>query len=1120
MPKSTSFERLFHKTTLARRVTSHNFKFPADLDERHAEVLKWIRSLEDGRLDTAKETGLDGDFLRDIFGSVLGYTRLIEGKSTSWDLVKNPSIKGGGIADGGLGFFSKDDPSNVLVPIELKDAKTDLDRSISNGRTPVRQGWDYANDIRNCQWLIVSNFRETRLYHTSQTPQVYERFLLEELADEARFKEFFYILSKGNFFPAHPGAKTTTDELLEASLQAEKEVTAKLYGEYKRLRHNLFASLAKAHPDRDPIAVLEKTQKLLDRVLFVAFAEDRGLLPAHTLRDAYAHEDAYNPRPKWDNYKAVFRWINEGNDNKNVPAYNGGLFRDDPELESLAITNEHCHGFEDLGEYDFTDDVSVLVLGHIFEQSISDLEEMRAQVESDDYREAQRADQKNPDKRKKEGVFYTPSFITRYIVDETIGRVLADKKRECFGGKDPDDIKVKSKKIAAWEAYRDALLTTRVIDPACGSGAFLVAAFDYLYAEYEVVNAQLAELRAGQTTIFDLSKTILNNNIYGVDLNNESVEITRLSLWLKTAERGKPLTALDHNIRCGNSVIADPSVDERAFDWQAAFPEVFGPDGPGGFDVVIGNPPYVRQELLSPLKPYFKDHYASYHGVADLYTYFYELGVRLLHAGGRMSYIVTNKWLRSGYGEALRDFFAKSAVFESIVDFGHAPIFEDADTFPCIVLLRKPDTQPDLSATHPLDAKPEPDAPVVVCPVPREELPKINLKRYVGKEGYAVPWSRYGADAWSLERPDVVALMDKIKRLGVPLKDYLGVKPYRGVLTGLNEAFLIDTLTKDRLVRDDPKCADIIKPYLRGQDIKRWVPEWAGLWMIAIASSGDRSWPWSGKDEADAERVFSMTYPSIAAHFAPLKAKMKKRYDKGHYYWELRACAYYAEFEKPKIVWKDLSTYSEFSCDVSGKFTNDLCFILPKLDIWILGLLNSPIAWTWLWHNAMRAINDTLRLKNIYMEVVPVVAPVENEESTDIVGNLVDFAGAHHKESAEMLDWLALEYAIEKPGQKLEDFPALTEKEFIVEAKKRMPKERRELSPKDVARLKEVYGDYAPDLQGKRAEALRLERRLSDLVNEAYGLTPEEIALMWRTAPPRMPIPAPDYLDAATTGEI
>jgi len=172
--------------------------------------------------------------------------------------------------------------------------------------------------------------------------------------------------------------------------------------------------------------------------------------------------------------------------------------------------------------------------------------------------------------------------------------------------------------IQFWEAYRDeVLLQTRVIDPACGSGAFLIAAFDYLNRQYERVNQALAELRGGQRSVFDLNKTILNNNLYGVDLSPESVEITKLSLWLKTAERGKPLTYLDDNIQVGNSIVHDPQVTERAFDWHSAFSQVFAK---GGFDVAIGNPPYVRQELLSPIKPYLQQHYESYDGVADLYT--------------------------------------------------------------------------------------------------------------------------------------------------------------------------------------------------------------------------------------------------------------------------------------------------------------------------------------------------------------------------------------------------------------------------------------------------------------------------------------------------------------------
>ena len=175
---------------------------------------------------------------------------------------------------------------------------------------------------------------------------------------------------------------------------------------------------------------------------------------------------------------------------------------------------------------------------------------------------------------------------------------------------------------------------------------------------------------------------ILTQNLYGVDLSAESVEITKLSLWLKTAEPGKSLTDLDDNIKQGNSIVADPEFSDKPFNWETEFPQVFAN---GGFDVVIGNPPYVRQELLSPIKPYLKQHYQCYDGVADLYAYFYEKGLNILKPAGKLSYIVTNKWLKAGYGEPLRRFFIENSTFEQIIDFGHAPIFEDADTFPCII---------------------------------------------------------------------------------------------------------------------------------------------------------------------------------------------------------------------------------------------------------------------------------------------------------------------------------------------------------------------------------------------------------------------------------------------------
>lgn len=595
-------------------------------------------------------------------------------------------------------------------------------------------------------------------------------------------------------------------------------------------------------PERN-ITLIAAAQKVLDRILFIAFCEDRGLLPEKTLQQAHDHQDPYSPRTIWENFKAVFQAVDKGNSALSIPGYNGGLFAHDPLLdEQLQVSDILCSQLNQLTTYDFESEVSVNILGHIFEQSVSDLEELRAQATHQAY------DQKKG-RRKTQGVYYTPAFITQYIVGVALGEYLERKKDALWEAMGIDQIRANAVRqrqraeIQFWERYRDEVLTqTRVIDPACGSGAFLIAAFDFLNRKYEEVNERLAALKTedesgefvGQRSLFDLTKTILNQNLYGVDLSPESVEITKLSLWLKTAERGKTLTYLDDNIKVGNSIIADPAFDPAyAFDWEVAFPAVFAS---GGFDVVIGNPPYVRQELLTPFKPYLQEHYAAYDGVADIYVYFYEKGLNILRPHGILSYIVTNKWLRAGYGEPLRQFFAENSVFEQIIDFGHAPIFEDADVFPCIVSVRKPLVSTPLNQqSSPLSGVEGDDtetAAVQVCPVPREHLENINLPQYVNQEGYGVPWNRFRKTAWRLESPEVDELTKKIIASGVKLQDYPDVKPFYGLKTGLNKAFIIDEKVRTNIISQDPESAELIKPIIRGQDIKRWTTNWEHLYLI------------------------------------------------------------------------------------------------------------------------------------------------------------------------------------------------------------------------------------------------------------------------------------------------
>ncbi|MEG4456580.1 Eco57I restriction-modification methylase domain-containing protein [Microcoleus sp. N9_A1] len=1104
-----STRALFHGKTLNTALRA--FSFPQDMEVRRQKLEKWIAALKTGTLDEIKEISLHGSFINDIFQDVLGYRSVIQGAGKAWEINAEQTISdGGGSADGAIGFFTAaDNPQGkavslqgkVVAPIELKGAKNDLDRPASGrAESAVDQGWRYANYTPDCRWIIVSNYRELRLYHTNKTPAYYEQFFLTDLADFEAFKRFYFLLCRRNFLPSSNQAQTVSaiDRLLKDSDEAQEEITNKLYQEYKAIRLALVKHFRftgpQDIPNRDRI-LIEKAQKTLDRVLFIAFCEDKGLLPRNTLKNAHDHKDQYNPRLIWENYQSVFRWVDVGNDDPPVPGYNGGLFKFDPVLDvQLTVPNPLCSLLNKLTRFDFDTEVSVDILGHIFEQSVTDLEELNAETTGQEY---------NPKKgkRKTQGVFYTPAYITQYIVEVSLGGYLHRREQELrdffLMGEVAEESVQPPKKTAIkfWKAYRDEVLQkTRVIDPACGSGAFLIAAFDYLMQQYERVDRELNALgckpKDGNSLEFD--RSILSNNLYGVDLLPESAEITKLSLWLKTAQAGKTLTYLDDNIKAGNSIVADSNVADTAFDWQAEFPQIFAD---GGFDVVIGNPPYVRQELLSPIKPYLQANYESYHGVADLYTYFYELGLKILKPGGVLSYIVTNKWLRSGYGEPLRKFFASQGLLEQIIDFGHAPIFEDADTFPCIVAVRKPHPSPSISETETeIDrGKSEPNSSAMVCPVPREELANINLTQYVQEHGYQISRDRFTATAWSLEPPAVDELMQKIKQVGVPLKDFAGVKPLYGIKTGFNEAFLIDEATKNSLVKADPKSAEIIKPLLRGQDIKRWCPQWDEVWIIFAHR------------EIEIEN-----YPTIKSHLEKYRTKLEARAGK-QLWWQWQASPSFCNlFQQPKLSYQEIQFHPAYSYDNRGYLTNNKAFIIPTSELYILGVLNSALIWWHNWRYLPHMKDDALSPVGELMEKLPIAPPTDQirAEVELIVSRLIEIAKTNQETHRDVLQWLEITYLIDKLGQKLEDFSALSFAEFVSEIRKRMPKTKSS-DPLGVAGLKavrETYNEYAPAIQSRKAEALRLEHRLSDLVNQAYGLTPEEIDLMWKTAPPRMPI--------------
>lgn len=1105
MSPRQSHSPLFHSRLLKERLAGH--AFPADFADRHAILQQWVLALRAGKLDTTKEVSLHGDFLGDVFGRALGYRTVTTSGAGGWEISAEKTMGGGGkSADGALGFFAPGAPGKVVAPIELKGAKQSLDHAMGRVLTPVQQAWDYANRSPGCRWILVSNYRETRLYSPARTPDSYELFLLEELENVEAFKRFYFLLCREHLLPATPGGVAFTDELLAASAKVEAEITQQLYEDYRDLRKKLYQDLCRRHSNLPPAEVLQYAQTVLDRILFIAFAEDRGLLPSNTIQSACDHRDKYRPVPVWQNFCAVFRWIDKGHEAERYPAYNGGLFQEDPNIDELDVTDEMCADFKKLAAYDYRDDVSVDVLGHIFEQSITDLEELRGNS-------GILPAQPKLSRRKAEGIFYTPAFITRFIVDQTLGRLFDERWQAVLAAHGPMEKRLKEGSAAwtaAWtaryEAYREEIKKIRVLDLSCGSGAFLIAAFDALSREYDRVNAELAELNKGQATIFDLTKTVLNNNLFGVDVNAESVEITKLSLWLKTAERGRKLTYLDSNIKWGNSIVGDWRVDSLAFDWKSGdyaksiFDPPTAPEAAEidarwreGFDVVIGNPPYVRHELLGKIKEHLEKSYRAYHGMADLFVYFFERGISVLKPGGRLGFIVANKWLRSGYAEPLRRILAKETRVETIVDFGHAPVFPEADAFPCVITLSKPTSPEDTIARD-----------VNVTIFPREELAASAIPEYVMRHRYQIPQGRLDSSPWPLEAPAVEALMAKIRASGTPLTQFAGVKPYYGIKTGLNEAFVVTTDVRNRLISEDPRSADIIKKYVRGQDIERWSPEWAGHWMI-FARQG-----------IDIE-----AYPAVKRHLLQFKDSLEPRprdykgsswpgRKPGPYKWyELQdTVEYWPLLEKPKIFYPDIVWRSSFCLDRNGLFTNNTVYFLPTADHWLLAALNSPLMWSYAWRTALHAKDEALRFFNDFMEVLPIAAPASTaarEEAEPAVAKLIEITKAENESRTAVLDSLRMQFAVTEPGNKLSDFASLDSDTFMQEVLKRRPKAAGKLKASDMKALREMYGDEALPIQTRRREALDLERRLSVLVNEAYGLTPEEVALLWSTAPPRMP---------------
>ena len=705
-----------------------------------------------------------------------------------------------------------------------------------------------------------------------------------------------------------------------------------------------------------------------------------------------------------------------------IPFLNGGLFEPlagyDWEHSAIALPNAVLTNSEGAGILDVFDRYNFTVneaeplekevaidpemLGKVFENLIED------------------------NRRKGLGAFYTPREIVHYMCQESLINYLGtalNVNSQIIQRADIEALIIEGEQAAHYETARkdgtvsyqrrlptvieqharaldDALKAIMVCDPAIGSGAFPVGMMTEIVRARSALTPYFNDV--AERTAYHFKRHAIQNSLYGVDIDIGAVEIAKLRLWLslvvdeEDVQQIKPLPNLDYKVVVGNSLLGveknlfndeqfkqlealkpkffdesdrakkaqfkqqieklihDLTQGREIFDFEIYFSEVF--HAKGGFDVVIGNPPYVRQEEIKALKPLLK-HYECSAGTADLFVYFYERGVKLLHNGGQFAFITSNKWYRSGYGEKLRGWLARNTRIHELIDFGDAPVFE-AIAYPTIVRLERAaqNENPTETSFRALTWQPGP--------------PLADFVAIVRQHSFEIPQRSLDKSGWRLEGAAKRNLLEKLRTAGTPLGEYCKGRFYRGILTGLNDAFVVDRATRDRLIAEHPSSAEVLKPFLRGRDVKRWRVEPKDLWLIFTRRGIDIK-----------------KFPAIQEYLLPLKNRLTPGIPGGRkpgsYQWyEIQDnIAYWQEFEQPKIVYPDIAFDCNFAPDIDGAYPDCTLFLIPDAPIHFLPMLNS---------NAIRYFISKIcpairggfrRFKSIYVSQIPIPAATHTDQA-------------------------------------------------------------------------------------------------------------------------------------------
>ena len=1017
-----------------------------------------------------KEEQFQEGFLRELFVKVLGYTI---NPSPDYNLTTELKNEvGSKKADGAILLEGK-----VIGVIELKDHKTPDLASIEN------QAFGYKSKHKDTRLVVISNFEKLRLY-IDNAVEYREWDIFHMNADD--FREFYLCLAWQQV------ERSVALKMKQESVSNEDLITKALYRDYSQFKRLLFADILANNPAGEgddekewQLLMFKKTQKLLDRLLFIFFAEDCGLLPPNMIMqiveewEQLKELDSYVPL--YNRIKKHFGYLDTGYKGKKyeIFAYNGGLFKPDEVLDNLTISDdllaEHTRR---LSAYDFESDVDVNILGHIFENSLNEIEEVTQQITSGGKPQAS--------KRKQDGVFYTPQYITKYIVENTVGRLCAEKKAELNIVEDEylsdqrRQLQTKKRLLDQLHEYREWLLQLTILDPACGSGAFLNAALQFLMAEHKHIDEMEAKVTGSTIEFQSVENSILENNLYGVDINEESVGIAQLALWLRTAKPHRKLNSLNQNIKCGNSLISDPTIaGDKAFDWQKEFPQVFEK---GGFDVVIGNPPYVQLQSMGAMSDvYAQCGYETYNKSADLYCLFTEKGYSLLKQGGMQSFIMPNKWMLVAYGKELRKFMSKTDL-QQIINFGDVQFFDEATIYVCIFVTRKSDKRDD-----------------------EVQALSLNQKTYHGDFMHEVPEQlagypaeTFGVSEWIIQPKVHFNILKKMQN-GTALK-HLPISINYGIKTGYNDAFFIDGATKDRIIAEDPKSEEIIKPLLRGRDIQAWMPVWDEQYLLFV--------PWHFPRHLDttiqgcsieAEKDFETLYPAVYQHLQKHKEKLSAR-NKAEtgvrYEWyasQRWAADYYEEFSKPKIMYPNMTSIFPFIYDEKGFYGNDKTFMITAIDDtvnlkFITAILNSKLCKLWIWYNCPELQGGTREIRKVYFENFRIPVDVDMQPLANLTDLQMQHVSQLQDKRSRFLRRLSENFEGLKITTTLQSFDQMDFKGLMAELKK----QKIHIPVRDQDEWEDFFNERVAECRELSAEIKATDNEIDNRVFDLYGLTEEE----------------------------